>query len=427
MSRTLVVVVVANFVGWLTLGARVSQAQPLTHQPADRLEPGALPVLAGDPDVGLKFGAFGQLARFHDDVRPYAWSAQVLAIASVQNGATGTEFPYREVYAKFDFPNTGVKSLRLKFDFDYLRTTNYGYFGLGNASQAARLWDGFSPGTPEYIVSRHYYQYDGSAFLVRATSIERLSRYWQRIFALAIKHNRVGQYAGSLLQHDSTSGVGAGQTLWGLGEQTNLLLGLGVAYDSRDHETVTTRGMFHEFSLRADPGALGSDAYLGANLTLRGYVPFSGELLSLAGRAVGDVLSRRAPLSELSYYGGLYGGQGPGGSRGIRGVPQGRLLGRTKVIANLELRSLFLPFSIGSQSFCVGAASFFDAGRVWADPLASVPSLDGSPSRIHWGAGAGPRLRWGDSLLIRADIAYAPLGAQLGSAPVVYLDVDQVL
>jgi hypothetical protein len=36
-------------------------------------------------------------------------------------------------------------------------------------------------------------------------------------------------------------------------------------------------------------------------------------------------------------------------------------------------------------------------------------------------------VRWGDSLLIRADVAYAPLGADLHAAPAVYIDVEQVL
>jgi hypothetical protein len=38
-----------------------------------------------------------------------------------------------------------------------------------------------------------------------------------------------------------------------------------------------------------------------------------------------------------------------------------------------------------------------------------------------------PRLRWGDSLLIRADVAHAPLGADVGAAPAIHVDVKQVM
>jgi hypothetical protein len=109
----------------------------------------------------------------------------------------------------------------------------------------------------------------------------------------------------------------------------------------------------------------------------------------------------------------------------VRGIPQGRLAGKSKAIANLEVRSFLLPFAIGSQRFVLGAVAFADAGRVWTHAL-SGSERDGD-FRLHWGAGGGPRVRWGDSLLIRADVAYAPLGADLHAAPAVYIDVEQVL
>jgi len=390
----------------------------------DRYEPGLLPAVAGDSDVGLKLGVFGQLARFREEVRPYAWRAQVLGAGSYKQGATGAESPYREAYAKIDWPRFGGSALRVMADLTFLQTTNYGYFGVGNDTHAERRWAGLAPDTPQYVQARRYYQFDGSAVQLRVASLVQLPQSFKQFDSLAIIGSSISQYEGSLLAHDAAHGTTA---LFGLGRRTQVLTTFGIAYDTRDHETATTRGQFHELSFRANPGLLDSDAYLGANLTLRSYVPIAGEQFSVAVRLLGDALSRRAPLSELSRYGGLYGGQGPGGARGIRGVPQGRLLGRTKAIFNLELRSLFLPFRLGTQQFCLGMAGFFDAGRVWTETLRANEVLDGAWHRVHWGTGAGPRLRWGDSLMIRADIAYAPLGADLGSIPAIYVDVDQVL
>jgi len=145
----------------------------------------------------------------------------------------------------------------------------------------------------------------------------------------------------------------------------------------------------------------------------------------LATRLLGDVAFGGLPLIELTRYGGVEGGSGPGGTRGIRGVPQGRLAGKSKLLANLEVRSFLLPFSIGNQRFCLGMVAFADVGRVWTDAF-SASSKDGD-FRLHWGVGGGPRVRWGDSLLIRADVSYAPLGAALGAAPAIYIDVDQVI
>jgi hypothetical protein len=389
------------------LGAlTVALAPPGHGEPleANRYEFGALPVVGGDTDVGVKLGAFGQVARFEDGRYPYAWRLQVLGDISVREGAT---LPYREGMLGLDWPLPGARPLRLLGQLSYQQTTNYGYYGLGNASHAERGQGDF-------------YQFDGATAEASLKALEHLVPRWSRYAGVALDRDIIQPHRESLLAEDQAK-------LHGADNETRLVFFLGVLYDSRNHETVTTAGHFHEFSLRASPGAFGSDPYLGANLTLRGYVPILGERLSLGARLVGDVLSRRAPLFELGRYGGLYGSQGPAGSKGIRGVPQGRLVGRTKLIGNLEARSLCLPFSVASERFVLGAAAFLDAGRVWTDTLRSVPALDGSDWQLHWGVGGGPRLRWGEALLIRADFAYAPLGAELGAAPAVYVDVDQVL
>ncbi len=388
------------------LGASaIALAPPSRGEEADRYELGALPVIAGDTDVGVKLGAFGQLARFEDGRYPYAWRVQMLGAMSVRAGAY---LPYREGMLGLDWPLPGSWPLRLFGQLSYQQTTNYGYYGVGNDSHA-------EPGH-----DRRFYQFDGATAEASLKALEHLVPRWSRFAGAALDEDVIRPYPRSLLAEDQTK-------LHGAQTETRLLFFLGLVYDSRNHETVTTAGQFHEFSLRASPGAFGSDPYLGVNLTLRGYVPILGERLSLGARLVADALSRRAPLFELGRYGGLYGAQGPGGSKGIRGVPQGRLIGRTKLIGNLEARSLCLPFSVGSERFVLGAAAFLDAGRVWSDTLRAVPALDGSNWRLHWGVGGGPRLRWGDALLIRADFAYAPLGAELGMAPAVYVDVDQVL
>jgi outer membrane protein assembly factor BamA len=261
---------------------------------------------------------------------------------------------------------------------------------------------------------------------VRISAREEIAHSWSRFANVMLARTVTRPYEGSLLAADLAVIDGPAR-LHGVRDATRLTFGFGFAYDTRDHETVTTRGHFDELAFRAVPGLFGADAYLGATATLRGYLPIDRERLSLAARVVGDVVTRNAPLFELSRSGGLHGGQAPGGGRGIRGIPQGRLLGRTKLIGNFEVRSWFLPFDVGDQRFDVGMAAFFDTGRVWTDTLASVRRLDGPASTPHWGAGGGPRLRWGDSLVIRTDLAYAPLGARLGSAPAVYVDVEQVM
>jgi hypothetical protein len=411
--------VVSMFFACLGLRAQAAAGAP---PPPDRYEPGLLPALAQDADVGFKFGVFAQLARFQGDQKPYAWRAQVLAAASVRDGATGTELPYREAYLRLDKPHALVEPLRIAIHLGYLRTTNLGYFGLGNASSAEALWRGLPSDSDEYVRARHFYQYDGVAPVARLCARYRLTPGWQAMAELNLQWVTVNVYPGSLLEQDLAAPSGPGFPL-GKGLQPRVTAGM--VYDTRDHETAPSQGAYHDASVRCGGAVSAGDTYCAVNLTLRGYRAIAGQYLSLAGRLLGDFALGDPPLVELTRYGGIEGGTGPGGGRGIRGVPQGRLAGKGKLIGNLEVRSFFLPFAIGSQRFSLGAVAFADAGRVWAEGWSDSPR-DGS-FRVHWGAGGGPRLRWGDSLLIRADVAYAPLGAALGATPAIYVDVDMVM
>jgi hypothetical protein len=388
--------------------------------PVDRYEPGVLPVLGQDPDLGFKFGVFTQLVRFRDDSKPYTWRLRILASASVRDGATGTEFPYREALIHFDRPHAFVDPLRITLFLDYLRTTNLGYFGVGNATPAKPLWQGLDPNSDAYVLARHFYQYDGVTPMARATGRYRLMPGWEVMTEVYTQWVSLNVYQGSLLEQDRDSASGPS-----LGSGLQLRAAAGVIHNTRNHETVATRGYYNEATFRCGSAAQGGDGYCALNVTLRGYWSILGERLSLAVRALGDVEFGHPPLIELTRYGGMEFGYGPGGTRGIRGVPQGRLAGKSKAIANMEVRSFFLPFSLGSQRFVLGAVAFADAGRVWANAF-SASDRDGS-FRLHWGAGGGPRLRWGDSLLIRADVAYAPLGADLKAVPAIYIDVEQVM
>jgi hypothetical protein len=386
-----------------------------------------LPAFGGETDIGFKFGAFAQLARFRDELEPYAWRAQLQAEASVQDGATGTEFPYRESNFRIDWPHAIKDRLRVMTELTYLRTTNRGYYGVGNDSHARQLWEGLEEGSDEFVRARRFYQYDGTTPHLRATALVRMGGSWRWFADVSLRWVLINTYVGSLLDHDTSQGAAGGQQLWGTDESLQPVPATGVVFDSRDHETVPRIGHYHEASVRCGPGGFGAQPYCGFNVTLRGYLPLAGEKLSLAARMLGDVVTARAPLLELSGFGGIAGASSLAGARGIRGIPSGRYHGRTKVIGNFEARSFLLPFTVGDQRCSLGLAAFADAGRVWTEPLASVEALDGRGWGIHWGLGAGPRLRWGDALVIRFDVAYSPDGEALGVAPAMYVDVQPVL
>ncbi len=72
------------------------------------------------------------------------------------------------------------------------------------------------------------------------------------------------------------------------------------------------------------------------------------------------------------------------------------------------------------QRFRLGASGFLDGGRLWAEN-GSRSDLDGDGLGLKWGAGGGPRLRWGESVLLRIDVAYSPSAADVHPfAPVAF-------
>ena len=138
----------------------------------------------------------------------------------------------------------------------------------------------------------------------------------------------------------------------------------------------------------------------------RNYLSIVDEYLVAALRLKADLLMGHVPFSTLPGVGGLSYHPGVGDARGVRGVPSNRYSGKIKVLGNFELRSIFWRFNIKSTRFGLGACAFFDAGRVWADFKHS--ELDGSGPGIKFGTGGGPQLLWGESLVIRFDVAYSP-------------------
>ena len=204
-----------------------------------------------------------------------------------------------------------------------------------------------------------------------------------------------------------------------------MTLNAGLLYDSRDHEYTPTRGSFTELSLQFSPGVDQDLLYSRLYLGTAHFVPLYGEYLVLGVRGILDYLWGRPPLYALGETGVLTPLDGPGGSWTIRGVPRQRYFGKQKAIVNLELRSMLVRFNIRRARFGVGTALYFDAGRLWTDTrpvLLGGVDVDGEPSDIKTGVGAGLRLTWGETLIVRVDPAWSPSDRNFG----LYLEVGSI-
>jgi hypothetical protein len=84
-----------------------------------------------------------------------------------------------------------------------------------------------------------------------------------------------------------------------------------------------------------------------------------------------------------------------------------------------------LPFRVAGQRFNLGAIAFVDAGRVWADygdVEIAGESLDDGFANFAMGMGAGLRLKWGETFIVRVDPGYSPTEKTFG----LYINVDHI-
>jgi hypothetical protein len=186
--------------------------------------------------------------------------------------------------------------------------------------------------------------------------------------------------------------------------------------------------VFLEATVRGAPGPLtGNDlSHGGLTVHLRGYLELVPGWLVLAGRVLLDAVFGRPPLDQLSRSGGFPEVWMLGGADGVRGLPEGRYQGRIRLAGNLEARARVTGFGFWSQRFELGLVAFADAGRVWAD-WTPRPELDGTGLGLHPAFGGGLRVKWGETVMIRLDAAWAPGPGGTAADPVgIYFDLGHV-
>jgi hemolysin activation/secretion protein len=125
---------------------------------------------------------------------------------------------------------------------------------------------------------------------------------------------------------------------------------------------------------------------------------------------VADLQFGDPPFYELARYEDTF---ALGGVNGVRGVPAQRYYGKVKLFGNVEARSELVDFDLLKGHYVLGAALFFDGGRLWSS-LHPNEALDGSGVGLKYGVGAGLRIRKGKAFVVRADLAWSPDARPLG-------------
>jgi len=370
----------------LTPNASSSSSSSL---PERRYEVAGFPIIGGNTDIGVQFGAAGTLTRFYDGAFPYEWNVDLLLSASLKDTA-GLRVAQQSHVLRLDAPDLLSGRARLDTRLSFQRTINAGYYGIGNAAFAATSSDYLQEEGRGRVIGRMHTNVSGVDGAVAAN----------------LRYEAPSVYPGSKLAEDLAPGhVGPVP----IGADNAFLAGLaaGVMYDTRDSEFVTRRGVFYQVGAGATVGSSDRVFYGEASAVLAHYAPLGGPF-TFASRFVLSFEFGRVPFYDLAQ-GGVFESQYLlGGETGVRGVPQGRYAGRVKVLSNLEVRATPFPrFTLLGERFRIGTTTFFDAGRVWSD-YAVISPADGTKLGLKFGVGGGLFLQWGEAAIFRVEAAYSP-------------------
>ncbi|HYQ04456.1 MAG TPA: BamA/TamA family outer membrane protein [Polyangiaceae bacterium] len=358
-----------------------------------RLEAAGFPLIAGNSDIGLEFGAVGTLTRFADGVIPYRWNADLVVALALKSGPNGTEITQQSYQWNIDVPSLANGRVRVNPQIQYCRTINQLYFGLGNASSGDA-----PPNAPP-----RYFQFDDRQARLRVLTRVALRAPVDLMIGTQYRFEDPHPYSGGRLEQDAAAGV-----VRGVAPLSLFTLAAGFVFDSRDNEVFPRSGGFHHLGLRGTLGAPHSErvGYGGVGAQAASYWPIIGPV-SLALRGVVDLQFGNVPVYDLYTGGAFFTDEMIGGSSAVRGVPDGRYSGLIKVYGNAELRALLLRFRALDQQFRLGGNLLFDTGRLWSDYTFRSP-LDGSGLGLKWGAGGGAYLVWGQAAVFRVEVAYSP-------------------
>jgi outer membrane protein assembly factor BamA len=362
--------------------------------------------LGGDSDIGFGGGALGSLTHFEPHHRPYDWRLELGGVATFKRPREeGWEVPYQDFYLSWTDPHLIRDVLRLELRPSYTNEATQRYYGIGNATAAPDRG-------PAGESAQQYFQYGRMHPTLLARFRVNLGYGLHVLTGISATYNRIDVHAGSLLARDAAGFTPARASFRSFEEHVVGIFEYAFVYDTRDDETATRQGGYHQVKLRLAPGGTTAFPYRYGqwNATTRVYFTPIPRRLTIAARLIADAQFGDPPFYELARYEDTF---AIGGGKGVRGVPAQRYYGKLKALGNLELRSDIFSVRIGAKDYGFALVAFFDAGRVWADWRVD-PALDGRGLGLKWGVGGGLRFQQGNAFVVRGDIAWSPDARPIG-------------
>lgn len=325
---------------------------------------------------------------FADFERPQAYRASFSL-----NGQASTSGS-REILAEARLPDL-FRGWRLVATLIAQRRARENYYGMGNDApfDGANITD----------AQPHYYQSLNVRYLARTEIQRRVVGPLRLLAGFHAERWRIDTLPGpGVLRQDLAAG--ADPTI---ARPTNdISARAGVVIDARDDEVSPRQGALLEaiYSV-ADSSVAGDLSYTRTTVSAAGYLTIVPQLV-VAARVTGESMGGtprlgsfyRVEASDRPY-------EGVGGPASDRALEEHRLLGRNKLVANLDLRyDLYAVPTLAR----VTLVAFLDAGRVF-EPEAFKLTTTG----MQLGGGGGLFLQFGRAGVLGSTLGVGPDGLTL--------------
>lgn len=209
-------------------------------------------------------------------------------------------------------------------------------------------------------------------------------------------------------------------------------LKLALIYDSRNHDSDPTRGVYFEATLMGAPDFIDNKGYshLTFNATWQHYFPLVNNHLWFAYRVVTqNVIAGSIPYYAMFNANNLFYKKSNtdilGGSNSVRGINRSGVVGQGYAWLNAELRWKIYSFQFINQNWNIALNPFFDAGMVtqpfrleeqktaWSkiEEQYNLPQgtenliYSGKNEGIHTAAGCGVKIIMNKNFIVSAEAA----------------------
>ncbi len=347
---------------------------------------GPLPVVGYNSDLGFQYGACVDIFNYGDGSRYPKFDYKMnMEVSAYTKGSLNLRF-YGDFYSL-------IPKSRLFIDAGYFTDKRFEFYGFnGYASPYYKdinvlsqqstvnnqqsLVENFDPEFKSifYMMDRKQFRFN--------SSLRREFGFSDKLF-YGVGLSYFNYNMGRIGIHNEEYRYDEQVTLYELYRQSNLIreneadggnvtqLKLAFIYDSKNHDSDPTKGMYFEATFTGAPDFIDGDGYshLTFNAVWQHYVPIVKENLTFAYRLV----TQNVVAGEIPYYAMFNSNMlfykkmstdAVGGSNSVRGINRNGVIGAGYAWLNAELRWKILGFQFINQNWNIALNPFFDAGMV---------------------------------------------------------------